>query len=89
MDVWEEEPPPSDHPLLKLDNVLVSPYRAGITRQSRENIAKIEAEQLMGVLDGKRPARLLDPEVRQAYCERFERIMGGRPETWSSVSQIR
>jgi D-3-phosphoglycerate dehydrogenase len=35
---------------------------------------------LIGVLDGKRPPRLLNPEVWPAYCDRFERIMGFRPE---------
>ena len=80
LDVWEDEPPPHDHPLLKFDNVLVSPHTAGITRQSRENIAKIAAEQLMGILDGRRPPRLLNPEVWPAYCERFERIMGFAPD---------
>lgn len=80
LDVWEDEPPPTDHPLLGFDNVLVSPHIAGITRQSRHNIARIAAEQLLGVLDGKRPPRLLNPEVWPAYCDRFERIMGFRPE---------
>ncbi|HUB46818.1 MAG TPA: hydroxyacid dehydrogenase [Acetobacteraceae bacterium] len=80
LDVWEDEPPPNDHPLLKFDNVLVSPHTAGVTRQSRHNIAKIAAEQLLGVLDGKRPPRLLNPEVWPAYCDRFEQIMGFRPE---------
>ena len=80
LDVWEDEPPPSDHPLLKFDNVLVSPHIAGITRQSRHNIAKIAAEQLLDVLDGKRPPRLLNPDVWPAYCDRFERIMGFRPD---------
>ena len=80
LDVWEDEPPPTDHPLLKFDNVLLSPHTAGITRQSRHNIAKIAAEQLLGVLDGKCPPRLLNPDVWPAYCERFERIMGFRPE---------
>ena len=80
LDVWEDEPPPSDHPLLKFDNVLVSPHIAGVTRQSRHNISKIAAEQLLDVLDGKRPPRLLNPEVWPTYCERFEQIMGFRPE---------
>jgi len=80
LDVWEDEPPPTDHPLLQFDNVLVSPHIAGITRQSRHNIAKIAAEQLLAVLDGKRPPRLLNPEVWPAYCDRFERIMGVRPD---------
>jgi D-3-phosphoglycerate dehydrogenase / 2-oxoglutarate reductase len=49
-------------------------------RQTRHNIAKIAAEQLLGVLDGKRPLRSLNPEVWPAYCDRFERIMGFQPE---------
>jgi D-3-phosphoglycerate dehydrogenase len=79
LDVWEDEPPPSDHPLLRFDNVVVSPHTAGITRQSRHNIAKIAAEQIIDILDGKRPPRLLNPEVWGAYSERFERVLGFRP----------
>ena len=37
LDVWAEEPPPSTHPLMKFDNVLVSPHTAGATLESREN----------------------------------------------------
>ena len=80
LDVWEDEPPPSDHPLLKFDNVLVSPHTAGITRQSRHNIAKIAAEQMLDILDGKKPPRLLNPEVWPAYRERFSRVLGFSPE---------
>ena len=80
LDVWEDEPPPSDHPLLHFDNVVVSPHTAGITRQSRHNIARIAAEQMLDILDGKKPARLLNPEVWGAYRERFGRILGFRPE---------
>ena len=80
LDVWEDEPPPSDHPLLRFDNVIVSPHTAGITRQSRHNIARIAAEQMLDILDGKKPPRLLNPEVWVAYCDRFARILGFRPE---------
>jgi D-3-phosphoglycerate dehydrogenase / 2-oxoglutarate reductase len=80
LDVWEDEPPPPDHPLLKFDNVVVSPHTAGITRQSRHNIAKIAAEQMLDILDGKRPPRLLNPEVWDVYRDRFARILGFRPE---------
>ena len=80
LDVWEEEPPPADHPLMAFDNVLVSPHTAGITRQSRYNIAKIAAEQMLDILDGRRPPRLLNPDVWPAYQVRFQGVLGFRPE---------
>jgi D-3-phosphoglycerate dehydrogenase len=79
LDVWEDEPPPHDHPLLKFDNVLVSPHTAGATEESRENMARFAAEQVLEILDGKRPPRLVNPEVWPAYRERFARIMGFSP----------
>ena len=79
LDVWEEEPPPHDHPLMKFDNVLVSPHTAGATVESRENMSRFAAEQVLEILDGKRPPRLINPEVWPAYRERFARIMGVMP----------
>jgi D-3-phosphoglycerate dehydrogenase len=79
LDVWEDEPPPHDHPLLKFDNVLVSPHTAGATEESRENMARFAAEQVLEMLDGQRPPRLVNPEVWPAYRERFARIMGFNP----------
>ena len=80
LDVWEDEPPPPDHPLLKFETVLVSPHSAGATEESRENMARYAAEQVLDILDGKRPPRLVNPEVWPAYRQRFERIMGSSPE---------
>lgn len=80
LDVWEDEPPPSDHPLMKFDNVLISPHIAGSTIEARENMGRIAAEQVLDILDGKKPPRLINPEVWPAYKERFARIMGGTPE---------
>lgn len=80
LDVWEDEPPPSEHPLMKFDNVLISPHIAGSTIEARENMGRIAAEQVLDILDGKKPPRLINPEVWPAYKERFARIMGGTPE---------
>jgi len=79
LDVWAKEPPPPDHPLLQFDNVLASPHTAGVTREARENMARIAAEQMLDALDGKRPPRLVNPEVWPAYVRRFERSFGFRP----------
>lgn len=79
LDVWEDEPPPSSHPLMRFDNVLVSPHTAGGTVEARENMSRYAAEQVLEILDGKRPPRLINPEVWPAYRERFARIMGFNP----------
>jgi D-3-phosphoglycerate dehydrogenase / 2-oxoglutarate reductase len=80
LDVWAKEPPPPDHPLLQFDNVLASPHTAGVTREARINMGKIAAEQLLDALDGKRPPRLINPEVWPRYVTRFERAFGFTPE---------
>ena len=80
LDVWAKEPPPPDHPLLQFDNVLASPHTAGVTREARANMGKFAAEQLVLTLDGKRPPRIVNPEVWPAYQKRFERTFGFRPE---------
>ena len=79
LDVWEKEPPPPDHPLLQYDNVLVSPHTAGVTKEARTNMAKIAADQVLDTLDGKRPPRIVNPEVWPAYVRRFELTFGFAP----------
>jgi D-3-phosphoglycerate dehydrogenase len=80
LDVWDKEPPSPDHPLLKLDNVLASPHTAGLTPEARATMGRIAAEQMLACLDGKRPPRLVNPDVWPAYAERFERAFGFAPE---------
>jgi D-3-phosphoglycerate dehydrogenase len=79
LDVWDKEPPPPDHPLLQFDNVLASPHTAGVTVEARTNMGKIAAEQILDALDGKRPPRIINPEVWPAYAKRFERAFGFAP----------
>ena len=80
LDVWDKEPPPADHPLLQFDNVLASPHTAGVTREARANMGKIAAEQLIMTLDGKRPPRIVNPQVWPIYAKRFEQTFGFRPQ---------
>jgi len=79
LDVWAKEPPPPDHPLLQFDNVLASPHTAGVTKEARENMGRIAAEQMLDMLDGKRPPRLINPEVWPVYVKRFEKAFGFAP----------
>ena len=79
LDVWSKEPPEMDHPLLQYDNVIASPHTAGVTREARANMGQYAAEQLVMILDGKRPPRIINPDVWPAYAKRFERTFGMRP----------
>ncbi len=80
LDVWAKEPPPPDHPLLQFDNVLASPHTAGVTKEARANMGRIAAEQMLDALDGKRPPRMINPEVWPDYAKRFERAFGFAPQ---------
>ena len=76
LDVWEKEPPPLEHSLLQQPNVVATYHTAGVTREARRNIAAYAAEQIVSILKGGRPPRLINPEVWPAYTRRFEAIMG-------------
>ncbi|WP_408004136.1 hydroxyacid dehydrogenase [Ramlibacter alkalitolerans] len=76
IDVWDREPPPLDHPLLAMDNVFATFHNAGVTHEARRNVAAIAAEQIVDLLAGGKPPRLVNPEVWPAYVERRVRILG-------------
>ena len=55
LDVFEEEPIPITHPLLKLDNLVVTPHIASATQETRRRMAERCAESVRALLEGKRP----------------------------------
>jgi D-3-phosphoglycerate dehydrogenase len=79
VDVWSEEPPPPSHPLLALPNVIATHHTAGITHDSRDNMRDWNAEQVLGILRGERPPRLVNPDAWPRFAQRFERIFGISP----------
>jgi D-3-phosphoglycerate dehydrogenase len=60
IDVMEIEPPRENHPLIGLDNVIISPHIGGSTREATRRGERGAAEEVVRVLEGKRP---LNPVV--------------------------
>jgi D-3-phosphoglycerate dehydrogenase / 2-oxoglutarate reductase len=80
IDVFDVEPPPPDHPLLHLDTVMATPHIAGGTVETMYDMSKAAAEQWVALLHGRVPPRLVNPEVWPRYSDRFEEIIGFRPD---------
>ena len=53
MDVFEEEPPTAGHPLSQLDQVILTPHSAGMTRECAERMAISSAQNIIDFFDGK------------------------------------
>ncbi|MCY2980935.1 MAG: D-glycerate dehydrogenase [Planctomycetota bacterium] len=53
LDVTEPEPLPREHPLLKLENVTVTPHVGSATVQTRRRMAELSVENLLNGLTGK------------------------------------
>ena len=63
IDVFEREPIDPDDPLLKLDNVTVAPHIASASVPTRVKMATLAAENLVAVLEGRRPPNPVNPDV--------------------------
>lgn len=62
LDVYEREPQ-LDPGLLRLANVVLAPHIGSGTRETREAMAMVAAQNLLMSLKGERPRNLINPEI--------------------------
>ena len=63
LDHFEGEHLPTDHPLVSMDNVVLTPHIGGATYDTEANHTALMAAGLAALLRGERPANLANPEV--------------------------
>ncbi len=80
LDVFEQEPPAPDNPLLAMENVLLAPHSVCWTNECFQAMGESAVRSILDVLHGNTPFGLLNPEVleqkgfqakRQALADRL------------------
>lgn len=71
LDVWQVEPPPPGSGLLQRHDVAAAFHTGGVTHEGRRKVAQGSATQIIDMLAGRKPARLLNPEVWPRFLARL------------------
>jgi len=71
LDVYEHYRLEPGHPLLALDNAVLTPHLSGMTQESRQRMGTAAAEETLRMLAGERPKNFVNPEAWQRFHERF------------------
>ncbi len=62
LDVLSQEPPNPDHPLIGIKNCIITPHQAWATKESRERLIQIVADNIKAFLNGK-PQNVVGQEL--------------------------
>ena len=63
IDVFAQEPPPTDHPYFAMDNVILAPHAVAWTKEGLGGNGREACENLVRVSRGEAPPFLANPEV--------------------------
>lgn len=81
LDVFADEPPASDHPLLRLDRVITTPHLGASTGEAQERASVMICEAVLAVLEGQFPSDAINvpfgalaPEHRQHFLALARRL---------------
>jgi D-3-phosphoglycerate dehydrogenase / 2-oxoglutarate reductase len=76
LDVYEHYRLEPGHPLLALDNAVLTPHLAGMTRDSRGRVSVRVAEDTLRMLAGQAPRHLVNPEAWDRFLLKHPAIEG-------------
>ena len=69
LDVLATEPPPPDHPLLGLPDIIVTPHTAFYSEQAIADVQRRAASNVVSALSGQLPPHIVNPAVlAQSNC---------------------
>ena len=71
IDVFDEQPLPSDHAFFSLPNVILTPHMAGITEESMLRMGQGVVAETKRILAGEKPDNFCNPQVWDDYRTRL------------------
>lgn len=74
LDVFAEEPLTSGHPLLGLENVILTPHLAWYTKEAYARLQIENLERVREILAGALPLNLKNPEALEKYSVRWSAV---------------
>ncbi len=82
LDVFETEPPPPDHPLFKLDNVILAPHGLAWTEELVRDNGIEACRNLLAVSRGELPGGIVNPQVlnRPGFRKKLRMFAGRKAE---------
>ena len=63
LDVMVDNSPPQDHPLLSLENIIITPHVAFFSQESTLELEERAAAEVVSVMQGRMPDNLVNPAV--------------------------
>ena len=77
LDVFSEEPVPADNPLLKLENVILTPHTAALTKECVIRMATEAAKCVLDVFAGREPQNVANRQILES--ERWKHLRPVEP----------